>query len=156
MNNAEFEKCFLPMRQKLYRTALMYLGSEAMALDAVDESVYRALRSVGKLRNVEYFETWLTKILINVCVSELRRQKRFVPLEDVPEESAEDYDSLPLKDAIAKLPCQLREVILLRYFSEFTLKQTARVLDIPLGTASTRQRRALELLRLELGEEGEI
>ena len=155
MNSAEFEKRLLPIQPRLYRTALMYLGSEDAALDAVDEAVYRALRAIGKLKKDELFETWLTRILINVCITELRRQKRYVPLEDVPEESAADYDSLPLKEAIAKLPQQLREIILLRYFSELTLKEAAQVLEIPLGTAATRQRRALQLLRLELGEEGE-
>ena len=156
MNNAEFESRFLPMRQKLYRTALMYLGSEAMALDAVDETAYKALRGIKQLRQEEYFETWVTRILMNVCATELRRIKRFVPLEDVPEESAEDYDGLPLRQAIDKLPRQLREVILLRFFSGLTLAETARTLEIPQGTAATRQRRALELLRIELGEEGEI
>ena len=156
MNNAEFESRFLPMRQKLYRTALMYLGSEAMALDAVDETAYKALRGIKQLRQEEYFETWVTRILMNVCATELRRIKRFVPLEDVPEESAEDYDGLPLRQAIDKLPRQLREVILLRFFSGLTLAETARTLEIPQGTAATRQRRALELWRIELGEEGEI
>ena len=73
----------------------------------------------------------------------------------MPEECAEDYDRLPMRQAVEKLPVPLREVILLRFFMDLTLAQTAEILGIPQGTAATRQRRALELLRLELSEEGE-
>ena len=153
MKHDEFTARLEPLRHKLYKTALLYLGSESSALDAVDEAVYKGLKSCWKLRQPEYFDTWLTRILINVCYDELRRRKRFVPLEDLPEESAEDYDGLPLREALGKLPEQLREVVILRYFTGYTLEETARALGIPRGTAATRQRKALQLLRLELSEE---
>ena len=72
------------LRPKLYRTAFCYLGSEAMALDALDEAVYRGLRSLGKLRQPEFFDTWLTRILINECNRELKRRARLRPLEELP------------------------------------------------------------------------
>ena len=97
--------------------------------------------------------TWMTRILINECHNELRRQKRFHPLEQMPEEAVEDYDVLPLKEAIHKLPKELKEVGILRYFTGYTLAETAELLKIPQGTAATRQRKALQLLRLELEEE---
>lgn len=46
-------------------------------------------------------------------------------------------------------------MVILRYFAGYTQAETARALNIPQGTAATRQRRALQLLRLELGEEGD-
>lgn len=153
MRHDEFAARLEPLRHKLYKTALLYLGSESPALDAVDEAVYKGLKACRKLRQPEYFDTWLTRILINVRYDELRRQKRFVPLEDLPEESAEDYDALPLREALSKLPEQLREVVILRYFTGYTLEETASALDIPRGTVATRQRKALQLLRLELSEE---
>ena len=55
--------------------------------------------------------------------------------------------------SICRLPEQLRAVVILRYFAGYTQAETAESLKIPQGTAATRQRRALELLRLELGEE---
>ena len=76
-----------------------------------------------------------------------------MPLEEAPEGAAEDYDALPLKEALNKLPTPLKEVVILRYFAGCTLEETAAALSIPRGTAATRQRRALELLRLELREE---
>lgn len=153
MNGEQFERKIEQVRLKLYKTALLYLGSEALALDAVDEAVYKALKGYKKLRQPEYFDTWITRILINECYNELRRQKRFRPLEELPETAEEVFDSLPLKEAIRRLPKDLKEVVILRYFAGYTLAETALALEIPQGTAATRQRKALKLLKLELGEE---
>lgn len=155
MDRQEFAARTQNLRQRLYRTAYLYLGREADALEAVDEAVYQALRSLGKLRQEALFETWLTRILINECHRELRRRKRLSGEEALPETAGPDaYDHLPLKDAVARLPETLRAVVILRYFTGYTQSETAAALDIPQGTVATRQRRALELLRLELGEEG--
>lgn len=67
--------------------------------------------------------------------------------------ATEEFDSLPLKEAIQRLPKELKEVIILRYFAGCTLIETAETLQIPQGTAATRQRKALKLLKLELSEE---
>jgi len=140
------------LRLKLYRTAFCYLGSEAMALDVLDEAVYRALRSLRKLREPVYFDTWLTRILINECSRELKRSKRFRSLEELPELTAEEYDMLPLQEAVRRLPGELKDVVILRFFSGYSQAETAEALQIPQGTVATRQRRALQLLRLELEE----
>lgn len=155
MDRQEFAARTQALRQRLYRTAFLYLGREADALEVVDEAVYQALRGLGKLREAAYFETWLTRILINECHRELRRRKRLSGEEALPESAGPDaYDHLPLKDAVSRLPETLRAVVILRYFTGYTQSETAAALDIPQGTVATRQRRALELLRLELGEEG--
>ncbi len=65
----------------------------------------------------------------------------------------EEFDSLPLKEAMRRLPKELKDVVILRYFTGYTLVETAQALGIPQGTAATRQRKALSLLRLELEEE---
>ena len=153
MDKDEFAARTERIKARLYRTAFLYLGSESMALDAVGEAVYRGFVSLKKLRQPEFFETWITRILINECKKELRRGKREQPLDTVPEAAAETLDTLPLKDAIYRLPRELKEIIILRYFAGFTLSETARSLGIPQGTVVTRQRRALSLLKLELSEE---
>ena len=156
MDHEEFAARTQAVRQRLYRTAYLYLGSEADALEAVDEAVYQALRALKKLRQPELFETWLTRILINECHRELRRRTRVAGEEALPDTAGPDaYDDLPLKEAIRRLPEDLRAVVILRFFTGYTQAETARALEIPQGTVATRQRRALELLRLELGEEGE-
>ena len=142
-------------RGKLYRAALLTLGSESAAVDAVDEAVYKGYLSYRKLRDPQYLETWLVRILINVCRDELRRRKRELAVEELPETAGEEFDALPLKEAIRRLPAQLRDVIVLRYFTGLTLEETAAALDLPRGTVSTRQRKALALLKLDLTvEEG--
>lgn len=153
MDQKTFAARLEPLRMRLYKTALLYLDNESQAVDAVDEAVYKGLRSCRSLRQPEYFETWLTRILINVCYDQLRRQKRFVPLEELSETAVEDFDALPLKEAIRRLPKELRDVVILRFFADCTLAETADILGIPPGTAATRQRKALQLLRLELREE---
>lgn len=75
-------------------------------------------------------------------------------MDTLPERGAEDFDALPLMEALAKLPQGLREVVTLRHLTGLTVAETARVLSIPQGTAASRERRALQLLRLELSEEG--
>lgn len=155
MKEAEYIRRAEVLKVRLYRTARLYLGGEHAALDAVDEAVYKGLRACEKLREEQFFGTWLTRILINVCNAELRRHRREVSVAELPETAQEDFDALPLRDAVGRLPRELKEVIILRYFSGLTLAETARALDIPQGTAATRQRKALRLLRLELvdGEE---
>ena len=153
MTNEEFAKQVERVRTKLYKTALTYLGSEALAMDAVDEAVYKALCGKWKLRQPEFFDTWITRILINECHNELRRQKRFRPLEELPETAIEEFDALPLKEALGCLPQELKDVIILRFFGGYTVAETAQTLRIPAGTVATRQRKALQLLRLELEEE---
>ena len=100
MNNEEFAVRVEAIRGKLYKTAFLYLGNEALAMDAVDEAVYKALCGHWKLRQPEYFNTWITRILINECHNEQRRQKKLCSLEELPESAAEEYDALPLKEAL--------------------------------------------------------
>lgn len=157
MNKKEFATRIEKIKTKLYRTAYLYLRNESSALEAVDEAVYKSLKALKKLREPQYFDTWITRILINECKKELRRLKRMYPAEYLPmSKMEEDYDALPLKEAIGKLPEELQDVIILRYFSDYTLAQTAESLEIPQGTVVTRQRRALGLLKLELLEGEEL
>lgn len=153
MDMTEYAHRIEQLKTKLYRTAYLYVGDETTALEVVDETVYRGLKNLKQLRHVEYFETWLTRILINQAIGELRRRKRESPIDTIPESSAERYDSLPLKEAILSLPPDLKAVVILRFFSDLTQAQTAETLGIPQGTVVTRQRKALELLKLDLTQE---
>ena len=64
MDQQEFADRTEAIKTRLYRTAYLYLGSEADALEAVDETVYRALRKLKQLQTPAFFETWITRILI--------------------------------------------------------------------------------------------
>lgn len=152
MEREEFAARVQEIREQLYRTAYGYLGNAHDSLEAVDEAVYQGFRARKKIRQPEFFTTWMTRILIRVCYREVKRRTRQqeVPVE---EQGAEDYDGLPLREAIERLPEELRQVIVLRYFTGLTQAETAQALEIPQGTVVTRQRRALALLRVELEED---
>lgn len=153
LNEQEYIQRAQELKDRLYRTARLYLASDSAALDAVDEAVYKGFLSYKKLRQPEYFNTWLTRILINECNNELRRRKRETAVAELPETAVEEFDRLPLREAVERLPRDLRAVVTLRYFSGYTLTETADILKVPAGTVSTRQRKALALLRMELSEE---
>jgi len=154
MNKKEFTLKIADVKRKLYNTALLYLGNESDAMEAVDEAVYKAFKSIKSLKHDELFNTWLIRILINECKKELRRKKR-IYVSDIIEENSEDfnYDILPLNEAILKLSEDLRSVIILRYFDDLTLSEVSEILDIPQGTVVSKQRKALSLLKMNLIEE---
>lgn len=153
MNMHEYASRVEAIQNKLFRTAMLYLGSESAAEEALDEAVYRGLKSCKSLRDPALFDTWMTRIVMNACCDEYRRRKREESWDELPETAAETFDSLPLREAINRLPQELKELVILRYFTGYTLREASEILDIPQGTAATRERRALKLLRLELGEE---
>lgn len=153
MTEMEFWQRIEMSKERLWRLGRMWLGSDTAAVDVLDEAVLRAYIALPKLRQTEYFETWLTRILINECKRELRRRGREQATEDLSEESVEDRDTLPLRQAIQKLPDKHREIILLRYFDDRTLEECSKILRIPRSTVHAREKRALNLLKLELSEE---
>ena len=97
MDQQEFADRTEAIKTRLYRTAYLYLGSEADALEAVDETVYRALQRLKQLQTPALFETWITRILINTCQDELRRRRRFHPggADALPDTAGpDDYEHL--------------------------------------------------------------
>lgn len=137
----------------MYRIAYCYLGNEAHALDAVDEAVYLGYKHRKKLRESKCLKTWLTRILINECYRLLRQNKREEIVENLPESTYSSNElSLPVKLAVQSLPEDIRKVIVLRYFGGYTIAETANILNIPEGTVSTRSKKGLSLLRIELSE----
>ena len=70
----------------------------------MDEAVYRGYRKVHTLRKQEYLETWLMRILINVCRDELRRRRREHSVAELPETAQSEFDTLPLKEAFGVCP----------------------------------------------------
>ncbi|MDI9495944.1 MAG: sigma-70 family RNA polymerase sigma factor [Bacillota bacterium] len=137
----------------LYRVAFGYLHDEIKSLDAVDEAIYQGYAHRHDLREPKYLKTWVTRILINECYKIIRNDKRVINMEILPEEAfnSDEY-SMYIKHAVKNLPDDLRKIIVLRYYGGFTISETAEILGIPEGTVSTRSRKALEMLRLEVSE----
>ena len=123
MDRQEYARRADALKQRLWRTALCYLSDEQAALEAVDSAVYKGLLAVHNLRQPEYFNTWLTRILINECKAEQCRRARLHPLELLAHHVAaqQELDNLPLRQAVAALNPKLRAVVVLRFFAWYTL-----------------------------------
>ena len=154
MDKREFSRRVLAMENRLYRVSCGLLRNPQDRLDAAQEAVIRAWERMETLRRPEYFETWLTRILINVCYDMLRARKNIVPLEELAEQPAPEGADRELHDAIQKLGGELRIVVVLHYMEGYRLREIAEMLEIPIGTVKTRLMRAKKQLRIQL-EEGE-
>lgn len=148
------EECYAAQAERakmqLYKIAVAYTGNQTLAVDMVDEAIYKGFIKLRSLKNPDQLGTWLTRILLNLLHTKTRRSQREVALEKLPAQEQMQLDSLPLKEAVLCLPLPLRQVIALRFFAGYTLEETAQILQLPRGTVSTRQKKALALLRLEL------
>lgn len=137
---------------KLYRMCFLYLGERQMAEDAVQDTFLKAFQHYETFRGEASEQTWLTRIAINVCknyrrVSWFRHVDYTVELEKV-DASYEDHigDDTVLCE-IMKLPDKYKEVILLYYYQQMNIRETADSLGISEGTVATRLRRGRERLR---------
>lgn len=141
------------MKIPLFRAAKGILDDDSLALEAVSEAVFRAYKGIRRLRNPQYAATWFTRILINAANDVYARQKREAALE-LSDDNVyyNDHGELDFQQMIATLPLELREIISLKYYSEFTLEEISRILKIPAGTVKSRLNRALKQLRMEVAE----
>jgi RNA polymerase sigma-70 factor (ECF subfamily) len=149
------EVCFVALcnllKTKLFRTAKGILGNESLALDAVSEAIFRAFKGIKRLREPKYVETWFIRILINVANDFYRREKHEVVMEEIPEGIYyDDHSELEFKQMIKSLQPELREIISLKYYSDYTLREISKILSIPEGTVKSRLNKALNILRLEV------
>ncbi len=135
----------------MYKIAYGYLSSDADSMEALDEAVYLGYAKLRQLKDPEALKSWVTRILINECYRILRNRKKEIPAEQLPEVKAEETEtSMTVKNAVENLPEELKEIIILRYFADYSVKDTATFLDLPQGTVATRSRKALELLKEDL------
>ncbi len=138
VNKQEFEKRAMAAAQKLHRIALTMLPCEADCEDAVQEALVRAWMNIGKLREPQYFDTWLCRILINECKRILRKRKMYLTAElpdSLPEaqpESPELWEALKRVDAAYRLPLMLHHV------EGHAIAQCAQMLSLPQSTVKWR------------------
>ena len=142
----------------LYKTAFLYVKNEADSLDAVQECVMRGLLAIGKVKEPQYFKTWITRILLN-CIWQGKKQTQTVALEEYREKGVENYlieEKVDLYDAIDSLKEQYKTVVILFYFQELKIKEIARIMEIPEGSVKAYLYRAKKQLRRWLeGEQKE-
>lgn len=154
MDREEFGRRVLAAREQLYRIACGQLREPQDRLDAVQEAVFKAWRALPRLRNEQYFESWLVRILLNECHNLQRARKRAAPLERYREPSLEpDFEVYALRQALDALPEKLRLPLLLHYMSGYRTEEIARILRVPTGTVRSRMKRGRDALRKELEAE---
>lgn len=137
------------IKQSLYITSYAFMQNENDALEIVSQTILIILKKYKQLKNPQYFKTWATRILINECQKELKRRKKLDMRDDI-EISIEDISYLPLQEAISKLPTDLRILIELKYFQEYTFSEISYMLDKPITTISSQLKKAFHLLKIEL------
>lgn len=152
MTQEEFANRVTSAQGRMYRIARGYLRSESDCLDAISEAILKAWSKQSSLRKEQYFDTWLTRILIRECVNIQRRQKRMLPMATPPEpQSPADNEDLRL--AIDALPQNLRVVTVMHYMEGYDVKEISSVLRVPRGTVSSRLHDARTRLRSLLKED---
>ena len=139
-----------------YRIAYSYVRNEADAQDVVQESAYKAIYHSKKLKQPEYAQTWISRIVINEALSFLRKHKReILPMDAetetaASEENVSKEETMDLKEAMEKLPKEERLLITLRFFEDKKLEEIAEICGEALSTIKSRLYRTLKKLRLDL------
>jgi RNA polymerase sigma-70 factor (ECF subfamily) len=146
-----------------YRLAAVILGDRVEAEDAVHDTALAAWRGFGSLRDVDRFEAWFGRILVNTCRDRLRRSRRR-HLVDLGRELAEpehpvspdEAQRAADRDAVARaldaLPADERIAVVLRFHLDLTVPAIADRIGIPEGTVKSRLHHALRRLRSALDE----
>ena len=154
LDREQFTAAVLAAEPTLYRVAKTMLRSEHDCADAAQQAILRAWERLDTLHSTRYFKTWLVRILINECMTMLRRQKRLAPYDEaaveamIPASAADDHSDLYA--AITALDEKLRLPVVLYYLEGFKIREIAAMLGVPEGTVKTRLRNAREQLRKDL------
>lgn len=156
------EEAFLSLinsrKEQLYRTAFAYVKNKEDALDIIQDTVYKAYISINTLKEPKYFNTWITRMLINNAISLMKKKNNVVYLKEevlnnIPVTEKNMEEKLDLLYSIDKLEEKLKRVIILKYFNDLTIKEVAMVLEIPEGTVKTYLNKGLSKLRTYMGRE---
>jgi RNA polymerase sigma-70 factor (ECF subfamily) len=142
----------------LYRYAYRLTGSAADAEDITQEAFCKVQLNLAQLRDPERAKSWLFSILRNVYLHRARaaRHLRCVSLDGIGELPEPLPEPLPpveperLQQALDELPEVFRTPIILYYFEDFTYRDIAEQMDLPIGTVMSRLARAKAHLRARL------
>lgn len=153
MDKDEFARRIIDMLPVLHRIAWSQLQQAADREDAVQETIRRAWEKRARLREERYMQTWVIRILLNVCDTMRGRAARMQCEENLPELPEPEIADTPLLDALMALEDRFRLPLQLRYVEEYSVAEVARILRLPQGTVKSRLSRGREKLRAMIGEE---
>lgn len=159
-----FKILVLRYEQRVAATVIGMLGRCPEAEDIGQETFVRFYQSIDRFRGESSLGTYLTRIAINLSINELKRRKRrwWLPFWGTKEKKessptrqiADDADVYQQSEhrelidkALANLDEKLRSVAVLRLIEGYSTKETADLLQIPLGTVLSRLSRAQEQMK---------
>jgi RNA polymerase sigma-70 factor (ECF subfamily) len=173
-DRARFEEEALALSDQVYRVARHMVGSREEAEDLVQETYARAFRSWRTFQPGTNLRAWLLRILTNLNIDRGRKQQRTPetqPLEEgdyflynrleeavgdgggeAEERVIERLSQDDIVNALAAVPHDFRDVIVLVDLGDFSYQDAAQILDIPIGTVMSRLHRGRRVLKRELAE----
>src|SRR5580693_8006953 len=159
-----FQSLLLPLMNDAYNVARWLMKNQEDAEDMVQESYLRAFRFFASFHEGSNCRAWFLRIVRNACYTALRaRDLKQVPLDSEADE-IEDTSPLPpvslaqkatvesVREAIAALPVDFREVVVLRELEGLSYKEISEVSGVPLGTVMSRLARGRQQLYLILAD----
>jgi len=160
----ELGEQIVPLLPRLRRFARALCGTVHDADDLVQVTIERALRRAEQWRPEAKLSSWLFGILRNAWIDETRRATRrnrvFAPAElgeNVADPAAEsNTDALSVRGAMVRLPPDQREVIGLVLVEGLSYRETAEILNVPVGTVTSRLARGRDALQTMLGLESGV
>jgi len=142
---------------RLYGIARLILRDTELAEDATQDALVRAWRDLPTLRDVERFDAWLYRLVVNACADVGRHRRRWraqitvLPSEPVePDRAPELADRDQLERGLRRLTTAQQTVLVLSFYVGLSPSELADALDIPVGTAKSRLHYAIDALRAAL------
>ena len=155
-NKEAFEQLLILEEEKLFYTALSYVGQKEDALDAIQEAACKAFLTVHQLKHPEFFSTWLFRILINECYRLLKKGQKIIPYEEsellnrLQEQENVTGNPIDLSEAIQHLNHSQQMAIILFYYHDLPIKEISEVMEKPVSTIKTYLHRGKNQLKREL------
>ena len=147
-----FLELYEPVYKDMYRLAYYYLGNSQDAEDVVSETVLKAYEKFSTLRKKEAFKSWIFTILVNQCITFLRKKTVKGTSELTCEPSFEPHleDGAVTEDLLSVLTEEERQIVVLSVFGGYKGEEIAKVLHIKHSTVRTKYRRALKKMEKHL------
>ncbi|MHB1652803.1 MAG: RNA polymerase sigma factor [Desulfitobacteriaceae bacterium] len=141
----------------VYRTAYVFMHEEAEAEDVTQEVFIKVYRSISQLKNVQVFNSWFKRMIINACLDQLKKQRprpvSDAVLEQIPADNLNEWDQhIQIQEGLERLSPEYREALVLREWQGYDYQEIARLLSIPLGTVKSRIHTARTQLRKILSD----
>ncbi|MCI8731881.1 MAG: sigma-70 family RNA polymerase sigma factor [Lachnospiraceae bacterium] len=133
----------------MYKTARGILKNDNDVSDAIQDTILTSFEKIHKLKNPQYFKTWLIRILINECNQILRHYKKVNTIEQVPETPRQDKSlaEFEFKEMLEQVDEKYRVILVLYYEQGFKISEIAELLELNENTVKTRLARAREQIR---------